>query len=190
MASRTLGRAILGLSRYWFFFRLRARGVTCASRVIFTHKTPRIRNAGKMLIGRALGVRCPETRAQLETSPTGRLVIGDHVFINEGVIISAVSEITIGDYAKIGDFTRIHDSDFHEVSPDHPVRVAPVAIGRNAWLGSNVIVLRGVAIGANAVVASGAIVTASVPANTVVGGNPARVIRELSIADPERYVRP
>lgn len=66
----------------------------------------------------------------------------------------------------------------------------PVVIGRNAWLGSSVVLLRGVTVGANAVVAAGAVGTADVAANTFVRGNPARLVRTLPIADPDRYVRP
>jgi serine acetyltransferase len=73
------------------------------------------------------------------------------------------------------------------VFPGQPVRVAPVVIGRNAWLGRNVVVLPGVAIGA--------IVTSNVAANTLVGGNPARLIRDsrsripsITFAPEQSYV--
>ena len=89
----------------------------------------------------------------------------------------------------IADNASIHDSDFHETSPGAAVRVAAIAIGRNAWIGRNAIVVPGVTIGQNAIVAAGAVVTKDVPANTIVGGNPARVIRQLEILDPDTYVR-
>ncbi len=54
-----------------------------------------------------------------------------------------------------------------------------VRICKNAWIGANVTIMPGVTVGENAVVAGGAVVTKDVPANTVVGGNPARVIKEL-----------
>ena len=142
-----------------------------------------------MQIGRGFTVRAPVTRAQLETSADGTLTIGDRVFINEGVIIAAHCAITIEGDVKIGDFTTIHDSDFHGLTPDLPVRIAAVRIERNAWLGRNVVVLPGVTVGENAVVAAGSIVTGNVAANTLVGGNPARLIRELTIADAATYVR-
>jgi len=173
-----------------FFFELRARGVHNASRAGLRGKKPRIRNAGTMRIGREFWTGGRVTRVQLATQPSGTLVIGDYVGMNEGVSIMAVHEVTIGDYTLIADYVAIHDTDFHELAPGVPVKTAPVRIGRNVWIGRNAIVLSGVTIGPNAVVAAGSVVTSDVPANTIVGGSPARVIRELEIADPAHYVRP
>ena len=55
----------------------------------------------------------------------------------------------------------------------------PVLIGENAWLGANSTILPGVTVGRNAVVAAGAVVTKDVPANTVVAGVPAKIIKEI-----------
>jgi acetyltransferase-like isoleucine patch superfamily enzyme len=174
----------------FFLIELRLRGVHNASRARLRGKKPRIRNAGTMRIGRDFWAGGRVTRVQLATKPSGTLVIGDRVGMNEGVAIMAVREITIGDYTLIGDHVAIHDTDFHEIAPGIPVKTAPVHIGRNVWIGRNAIVLSGVTIGANAIVAAGAVVTADVPPNTLAGGNPARVIRELNIPDPAHYVRP
>lgn len=59
------------------------------------------------------------------------------------------------------------------------VVMGPVRIEDHAWVGFNVIILKGVTIGEGAIVAAGSVVTKDVPAFTVVAGNPARVIREL-----------
>ena len=56
---------------------------------------------------------------------------------------------------------------------------APITLGRNVWVGSNATILSGVTIGDNAVVAAGAVVTKDVPADTIVGGVPARPIRRI-----------
>ncbi len=143
-----------------------------------------------MRIGREFWTGGRVTRVQLATQRSGSLVIGDYVGMNEGVAIMAVREVTIGDHTLIADHVAIHDSDFHQIAPGTPVRTAPVPVGRNVWIGRNAIVLRGVTIGANAVIAAGSVVTSDVPANAVAGGNPARVLRTLEIADPDRYVRP
>jgi maltose O-acetyltransferase len=142
-----------------------------------------------MRIGRNFRVHGRVTRAQLATSASGRLIIGDNVGLNEGVSIFAEREVVIEDDVMIADFTSIADTDFHPIAPGDPVRVRPIRIERNAWLGRNVIVLCGVTIGTNSVVAAGAVVTSDIPPNTLAGGNPARVIRELPIDAPERYVR-
>jgi acetyltransferase-like isoleucine patch superfamily enzyme len=78
--------------------------------------------------------------------------------------------------------TYITDSDWHTVydrtqrSPEQPT---PVHIGDNVWLGDHATVLKGVTIGDNSVVAARAVVTRDVPANVIVAGNPARVVKEL-----------
>jgi acetyltransferase-like isoleucine patch superfamily enzyme len=185
----TLGSAVALLARLVYFAVLRARRIEVAAPIRFVGKTPCIRNSGTMRIGRGFAVHSRVTRTQLATGPNGRLTIGNDVGINEGVDIAAEREITIGDDVTIGDFVAIHDSDYHEVWPGRPVTVAPVVIGRNAWLGRRATVLRGVTIGANAVVAAGAVVTADVAPNTLVGGVPARFIRELPIPDPDTYIR-
>ena len=58
----------------------------------------------------------------------------------------------------------------------HP---APIVLGKKVWVGSNATILQGVTIGDNAVIAAGAVVTKDVPANTIVGGVPARVIKRI-----------
>jgi hypothetical protein len=81
--------------------------------------------------------------------------------------------------------TYVTDSDWHTLY-DRTARSptpTPVHIGNNVWLGDHATVLKGVRIGDNSVVAARAVVTRDVPANVVVAGNPARVVKEL---DPQR----
>jgi acetyltransferase-like isoleucine patch superfamily enzyme len=123
--------------------------------------------------------------------------IGDFTLLN-GAILMADERIEIGSYCLISWNVGIADSDFHPLDPAQrlldaqalapyfagrpprpPLRTAPVIIGDNVWVGMNAVILKGVTIGDNAVVAAGAVVSKSVPANTVVAGNPAVVIKEL-----------
>jgi acetyltransferase-like isoleucine patch superfamily enzyme len=108
----------------------------------------------------------------------GRLRVGDRVFFNNGVFISCVHEITIGDDVAIANYAYLTDSDSHGVE-GRKVREAPVHIGNGAWIGARAIILPGVTIGSRALVAAGAVVTRDVADDTLVAGNPARVIREL-----------
>lgn len=108
------------------------------------------------------------------------ITIGKNVFINSGCRFQDQGGITIGDGALIGHNVVLATLN-HEFAPErrgsmHP---APIAIGKNVWIGANATILPGVAIGDGAVVAAGAVVTKDVPANTVVGGVPARIIRTL-----------
>lgn len=109
----------------------------------------------------------------------GSILIED-VFINRNSCIVAMDRIEIGPGVTIGPNVCIYDHDHSLVSShEKPYITAPVKIGKKAWIGANVVVLKGVTIGENAVVAAGAVVTKDVPKNTIVGGVPARVIREM-----------
>ncbi len=115
----------------------------------------------------------------------GRIDIGDCVLMSPGSRISASDEVVIGDGTMFANGAYVTDSDWHQLydRTERSPEVTPVHIGRNVWLGDHATVLKGVTIGDNSVVAARAVVTRDVPANVVVAGNPAKVVREL---DPER----
>ncbi|HEY5669101.1 MAG TPA: sugar O-acetyltransferase [Anaerolineales bacterium] len=108
--------------------------------------------------------------------------IGDHTYLNFMCTILDNNEVRIGDYVMIGPVVQIYTAAHHlQAEPrNQGLEVAkPIVIEDNVWIGGGAIILPGVSIGRNAVVGAGAVVTRSVPANTVVAGNPARVIREI-----------
>jgi len=110
--------------------------------------------------------------------------IEDGVWINNNaVIIAERATIRIGADTLIGTEFTVYDSDFHDLHPDHRMsgmhESIPVNIGKNVFIGSRVMVLKGVNIGDNCVIASGSVVTNSVPANNIAGGVPARIIGTL-----------
>ncbi|WP_289623406.1 DapH/DapD/GlmU-related protein [Flavihumibacter fluvii] len=111
----------------------------------------------------------------------GRFIqIGKNVFINHACSFLDMGGITIEDNVLIGPKVNL-------ITENHPLDPAersslickPIVIKRNAWIGAAVTLLPGVTIGENAVVAAGAVVTKDVPANTVVGGIPAKHIRNI-----------
>ena len=111
----------------------------------------------------------------------GRIEIGRAVLFSPGSRVSASDEIVIGDGTMLANGVYITDSDWHTIY-DRTQRApepTPVHIGRNVWLGDHATVLKGVSIGENSVVAARAVVTRDVPANVIVAGNPAKVVREL-----------
>lgn len=117
--------------------------------------------------------------------PGAVIEIGDHVGIS-GATIYARSKIVIGDHTNIGGNVKILDNDFHPVDPDarliddkEQIGTAPVCIGKNCFIGCNVLILKGSKIGDNCVVGAGAVVTGSFEDNSVIAGNPARVIRRI-----------
>jgi acetyltransferase-like isoleucine patch superfamily enzyme len=91
--------------------------------------------------------------------------------------------IILGDNCRIGDLVAIFDSDHHSLEPSRPMRIAPVRLGTNVWVGRSATILPGVTIGDHAVVAAGSVVTDDVPARTVVAGVPARPVRTLNVPD-------
>jgi acetyltransferase-like isoleucine patch superfamily enzyme len=112
----------------------------------------------------------------------GRIRIGDRVFINSGVVVVSVLEVTIGNDVAIANEAYIMDTDSHGVE-GRPVKNAPVRIGDGSWIGARAIILPGVTIGRRCLVAAGAVVSRDVPDDTLVAGNPARIIRELVYPD-------
>jgi acetyltransferase-like isoleucine patch superfamily enzyme len=106
------------------------------------------------------------------------LTLGRGVFINLGCRFQDTGGITIGDGTLIGHGSTLTTLN-HDVDPDRRADMvpAPIRIGRKVWLGAAVTVVPGVTIGDGAIVGAGAVVTKDVPANAIVAGVPATLIR-------------
>ena len=106
------------------------------------------------------------------------LTLGKDVFVNLGCRFQDTGGITIGDGTLIGHGSTLTTLN-HAIDPRRRADMipAPVAIGRHVWLGAAVTVVPGVTIGDGAIVGAGAVVTTDVPANAIVAGVPARLIR-------------
>lgn len=128
-----------------------------------------------------------EVDPSLRVFPPFYTDFGKNIHIGKGVFINACCHfqdhggITIGDNCQIGHnvvFATLN----HGLAPEDRKTTypAPIVLGRNVWVGSNVTILQGVNIGDNAIVAAGAVVTKDVPVNTVVGGVPAKPIKKIN----------
>ncbi|GAB7191911.1 sugar O-acetyltransferase [Kineococcus sp. NUM-3379] len=143
------------------------------------------------------GYRTPEEVRALLSRLTGRAVegsvtlfppfycefgknlsLGRDVFINMGCRFQDTGGISIGDGTLVGHGTTLTTLN-HGVDPERrgDIVPAPVVIGRKVWLSASVTVVPGVTIGDGAIVGAGAVVTRDVPANAVVAGVPARLVR-------------
>jgi acetyltransferase-like isoleucine patch superfamily enzyme len=123
-------------------------------------------------IGDGSKIRCHE----------GEVEIGRKTVMGQECTISAYQRVRIGEQCVIADRAMFIDFDHGVVEVERPIRLQgiykrDVVVGSNVWIGYGACVLRGVSIGDNAVVGTNAVVTKDVPANAVVGGIPARVIR-------------
>lgn len=122
-----------------------------------------------------------------DTDILGPARIGSGTFINRACYIRP--NTTIGERVNIGPFVRLI-TDGHDLGG--PRRRAganrwdPIAVGAGSWIGAGAIILGGVTIGEGSIVAAGAVVTKDVPSNTLVGGIPARILRELRAKAPRQ----
>lgn len=137
----------------------------------------------RQVLGEIMGYEVDESTILFTPFHTnfGRFTrIGKHVFINHACSFLDMGGITIEDHVLIGPRVNL-------VTENHPLDPAdrsalitkPIVIRQNAWIGAAATILPGVTIGENAVVAAGAVVTADVPANTVVGGVPAKLLKRI-----------
>jgi acetyltransferase-like isoleucine patch superfamily enzyme len=123
-------------------------------------------------VGHGTKIRCHE----------GVVSIGAKTVLGQECTISAFQHISIGRECVIADRVMLIDFDHGMVEVDRPIREQgiykrDVRVGNNVWIGYGACILRGVSVGHNAVIGTGAVVTKDVPANAIVGGVPARIIR-------------
>lgn len=106
--------------------------------------------------------------------------LGKNVFLNTGCTFQDCGGITIGDKTLIGQNVVLSTLN-HGFEPENrnTTYPSPIVIGQNVWVGANATVVPGVTIGDNAIIAAGAVVTKDVPANVVVGGVPAKIIKKI-----------
>ncbi|MER3114849.1 sugar O-acetyltransferase [Bacillus altitudinis] len=108
--------------------------------------------------------------------------VGEHFFTNFDAVLLDVCKITIGDHCLLGPNGHIYTAG-HPLNPEERQTGIefgkPVTIGHHVWIGGGAIINPGVTIGDHAVIASGSVVTKDVPANVIVGGNPAKILKHL-----------
>jgi len=118
------------------------------------------------------------------------LIVGDGTFIGHECGLQSGRSIRIGRNCLLAGGVQVFDMDGHPLDanlrragePTPYEAIAPVIIGDDVWVGAGAIILKGVTIGDRAIVAARSVVTKDVPPDTIVAGNPARVVREMSVA--------
>lgn len=125
--------------------------------------------------------RLPASSAILSPMQIDRakvMSVGENVVINHGLTAMTSGSITIEDKVMIGPEAALITAN-HDFDNLDRLQFKPIVIKKGAWIGARAVILPGVTVGEGAVVASGAIVTKTVEPRTVVGGNPARLIKKL-----------
>ena len=178
MLTPKYARLIAGLFRRRFLTRygrrLRSDGLAFIAPDVVMQIAPggRIELGRWSWIGHGCKLRCHE----------GLISIGAKTVMGQECTISAYQHVSIGRECVIADRVMLIDFDHGMVEVDRPIRLQgiykrDVRVGNNVWIGYGACILRGVTVGDNAVIGTNSVVTRDVPANAVVGGVPARVIR-------------
>ncbi|HEY6145104.1 MAG TPA: acyltransferase [Solirubrobacterales bacterium] len=136
-------------------------------------------------IGDGTKIRCHE----------GAVEIGAKTVMGQECTISAYQRVRIGEECVIADRAMFIDFDHGMVEVERPIRLQgiykrDVEVGSNVWIGYGACILRGVSVGDNSVIGTNSVVTKDVPANAVVGGIPARIIRMREAPGEMRWQRP
>jgi acetyltransferase-like isoleucine patch superfamily enzyme len=184
----SLGYARL-LARFaWLRLRLRGRLVTDGLAFICPGVHLEIAPGARLVLGRWswLGDGC-KVRVH-----EGEVRIGAKSVLGQECTISCYQHVSVGRECIIADHVMMIDFDHGVVDVERPIRTQgiykrDVRVGHNVWIGYGACVLRGVSVGDNSVIGTNAVVTKDVPANAVVGGVPARVLRMREVPRAMRY---
>lgn len=194
---RWCARAIDGFNLHYIVQRLIGRATCRLGRGAFLAHSARIKNAlgnsDKIVIGSDSHIR----GELMVLGHGGQISIGEWCYVGAGTRIWSGASIDIGNRVLISHSVNIFDNLSHPIraserheqvkqifSIGHPRQLSlddrPIKICDDAWIGACAIVMRGVTIGEGGIVAAGAVVTKDVPAYSIVAGNPATIVRELS----------
>ena len=173
---------------FWCEPLLRSYASWCGKGLELSEFVPYITGSGNLKIGDRVRMS-----GQMNFSFNSRyfeepeITIGDNVFLGHQTSLVAAQKVSIGNHSYLASNVWVSDIDGHPIDPKLRREGAPpskdqvreVIIGENVWIGRGVMILKGVHIGENSIVAAGAVVTQDVPANVIVGGCPAKVIKSL-----------
>lgn len=164
--------------------RIGHNGSLTAGDQLLIDQSSRLFVSAKWILGNQIQIATNCAIFARESGYQGTLHIGDGTHIGDNTIIDVCDNIFIGNQIAIGPNCIIYTHDHDYTKADKPawkggVKTKPIRIKDGAWVGSSVTILPGVTIGEKAVIAAGAVVTKDVEPETIVGGVPAKVIKNL-----------
>lgn len=191
---RFLKRVRNRLSSYYNLFRLKIYGIEYGKHCVIHGKlyinlfsTAKLKIGDNLYFSSGWGINalCANRRGMIYATENATITIGNNVGMSS-TVLWAHKSITIGNHVKIGGNCILIDTDSH--NKDYMIRrgqytdwgvAEPIVIEDDAFIGMNCLILKGVTIGARSIIAAGSVVTKSIPADCIAGGNPARVIKSL-----------
>lgn len=191
---RFLKRVRNRLSSYYNLFRLKMYGIEYGKHCVIHGKlyinlfsTAKLKIGDNLYFSSGWGINalCANRRGMIYATENATITIGNNVGMSS-TVLWAHKSITIGNHVKIGGNCILIDTDSH--NKDYMIRrgqytdwgvAEPIVIEDDAFIGMNCLILKGVTIGARSIIAAGSVVTKSIPADCIAGGNPARVIKSL-----------
>lgn len=132
---------------------------------------------GTKIGGRSYG----ETEFQVKFKGS-EIILGDNICTNNNLFICCAEKIVIGNDTVIGERVTIFDFEGHGLRANQRKQIGEfgiVEIGNNVWIGNNVTILKNSIVGDNTIIAAGAVVSGQFPKNVIIGGVPAKIIKEL-----------
>jgi acetyltransferase-like isoleucine patch superfamily enzyme len=176
-------------------------GIVCrVRRLRLSLICPPLRGGGRVIVAAGVAVHSSgsfERGAALQLArgvyvhiaKSGRLVIGDNVYIGRGANVSCYEHVLIGNDVRLGERVSIHDENhvFEPIPVDparrHLYQTTPVRLGDRVWVGANSVILPGAEVGDDCVIGAGSVVRGVIPPGCLAAGAPARVIRRLTSSE-------
>jgi len=157
--------------------KLALRGAE-VGKFVSVYKKLKLVNKGTVKIGDYTKIWSKIDQTKIIVEDGGVLTIGQNSFIN-GAYIAVESSVEIGNSVDIAPYVMIMDAQMPHTYKNSARKPAPIVIKDHVWIATRAIILRGVTIGEGAVVAAGSVVTKDVAPYTLVGGIPAKILKNL-----------
>lgn len=165
-------------------FRSRLYGVALNAKGLKLGRNTNISGTKNIVLGNNVLIG---NQSWIDAIDEGEIIIGNNVSLSQNVHIAAKLGVLIGENCLIGsdvlitDHNHIYGKEYANIAPkERGISIkGKTVIGRNCWLCDNVKILSGVVLGDNIVVAANSVVTSAFPSNCVIGGTPARIIKEI-----------
>lgn len=165
-------------SRLWHLTLLRSKVINAVPNTTQLDGRVYVIGTGKIKLGEYCRIG---SNVILETQENGSITLGNHVRINQGSVLVAYDQMTIGDDCLIGEYCSIRDAnhgiELNALMRTQPHTHAPIIISNNCWIGRGVTILKGVHVYQGCVIGANSVVTKNIPDQSISVGIPAKVIR-------------